>query len=127
MTTQEQNVAIAELCGWEVPDHVRTKTGKSGSPPDFGKNPKTGKWESGIPNYAADLNAMNDAELHSGLNQIDNSSVRIRWVNALREIVGRECPKNKAGAALVSDVDLLTATAAQRAEAFLKTIGAWHD
>jgi len=42
---------------------------------------------------------------------------RVKFVNALRSIVGRRMPKNKAGTPLVSDFDLIDAIISERAEA----------
>lgn len=46
--------------------------------------------------------------------------LRIRWINALRSIVAKNCPKNKMGSPLVSDIDLLTASLEERFEALEK-------
>lgn len=43
---------------------------------------------------------------------------RVAWLAALRAIVGRRCAKNKAGAALVSDFDLIWSTEDERKEAW---------
>lgn len=43
---------------------------------------------------------------------------RVAFMAALRAIVGRRCAKNKAGAALVSDFDLVWATEDERKEAW---------
>lgn len=44
-------------------------------------------------------------------------SKKIKWVNALRGVVARRMPVNNSGWAVVSDVDLLLATEAEREEA----------
>jgi len=55
--------------------------------------------------------AEKEAGLHSNL------ELRIKWINALRAIVGRRVPKNKSGVPLVTDVDLLLAEPHERMEA----------
>ena len=62
-----------------------------------------------------------------GLHNRDNHALRIKWVNALRAIVSRRMPKNKMGATIISDVDLLTASPAERLEALLKAVGKWKE
>lgn len=76
-----------------------------------------------MPDYDSDLNALADAR-----NQLINTrELRIKWVTNLRKVVGRGCEHNKAGAPLVSDIDLLFATVPELAEALLKTLGLWGD
>ena len=67
------------------------------------------------------LDTLHEAEKAAGLHNRENSQLRTKWVNKLRDIVAVECPKNKMGAPLVSDVDLLNASFEQRTEAFEKT------
>lgn len=47
------------------------------------------------------------AEQGVGLLDKNNLQLRVRWVNALRTIVGSSMPKNKSGCPLVSDIDLI--------------------
>jgi hypothetical protein len=54
------------------------------------------------------------AEDDAGLNDRSNSELRVKWINTLRKIVGERVPKNASGVPLVSDVDLLLATEAER-------------
>lgn len=51
-----------------------------------------------------------------------NSIMRVRWINALRRVVGKRIPKNAAGAALTSDVDLLLATDEEHLEVIQELI-----
>ena len=51
---------------------------------------------------------MNTAEQRRQL--VTTVDLKVRYLNALREIVGARCPKNKAGSPLVSDYDLLDAS-----------------
>lgn len=49
-----------------------------------------------------------------------NVALRVKWVNALRTIVGATMPKNKSGVSLVSDIDLILASDEQRQAALDK-------
>lgn len=66
------------------------------------------------------LDECRAAELSAGLGDRENPALRVRWVSILRAIVAEGCPKNRVGAALVSDIDLLLATAEQRHAALAK-------
>ena len=69
-----------------------------------------------------DLNDCHEAEKQAGLHDRDNRALRVKWINNLRKIVSRRCPVNKAGSSLVTDVDIMTASAAERAEALYLTL-----
>lgn len=72
-----------------------------------------------VPSYNRDLNALAAAR-----DQLINTpELRIRWVNTLRDVVGRTCTRrNKLGKPLVSDIDLLFATPEQLAETLVLTL-----
>ena len=57
------------------------------------------------------------AEADAGLHDRSNHAVRVKWINALRKIVGERSPKNLSGVPLVSDVDLLLASDVERWQA----------
>jgi hypothetical protein len=100
MTDEQINAAIAEACGW--PGNLICT--------DFNGN----LWPADPPNYCKDLNAMHEAE------KVLNSSEEKMYFANLKEIVGdliwyRNPCKN------------YRATARQRAEAFLRTLGKWED
>lgn len=104
MTDQEINIAIAEACGWTsfyCAGHF-----VCAHPP--GENKSTD-----LPDYCADLNAMHSVEAEMLGHQM------IRYQASLNEI----CPKDPH----VSCWDLIHASARQRAEAFMRTIGKWRD
>ena len=63
---------------------------------------------------------VRDQEEAIGLLDRTNTALRVRWVNALRTIVGAEMPKNKSGVSLVSDIDLILASDEQRLAALEK-------
>jgi len=110
MNKEQQRIAIAEACGWTeigVIDylcgiHPQMLNAKAydGSPliPPI--------WE--IPDYLNDLNAMHEAE------KIFNHALYCRYINELCDVT------------IKGNNSMYMATAAQRAEAFLKTIGKWE-
>tara|TARA_R110000868_G_scaffold202903_1_gene450763 strand:+ start:77 stop:421 length:345 start_codon:yes stop_codon:yes gene_type:complete len=114
MTTKEINIAIAIACGWKVstgfagigsmhhPTHCTCFDGPGCS----------------VPDYLTDLNAMHEAE-----KMIPFISRQAYYENILFTVF-----KDPAGDG--SHVEMWAvchATAAQRAEAFLRTIGKWTD
>ena len=106
MSPEQQRIAIAEACGWRI--KRRDITGFNVWEPDA-KLPAQlcNNLENKIPDYLKDLNAMHDAE-----NVLTNEQWWL-FVEFLTEIRG-------GGVALC-----ISATAAQRAEAFLKTLNLW--
>ena len=63
-----------------------------------------------------------DIQIH-GIADNANAALRVKFVSALREIVGRRAPRNAMGTPLVSDVDLLCAGLDEWREAVDKVIG----
>lgn len=116
MTDTEINRAIAEACGWvlvkddpdfqeywEHPNDGR-KIGVAANPYPF-------------PDYVNDLNAMYGAEDSLlGLNKAE-------FAVQLCRVVGRDWPSGIG----VGSFAHIHATAAQRAEAFLRTIDKWEE
>jgi hypothetical protein len=105
MTPEQQRIAIAEACGWLF-DHVRNDAMYYLPEKDF---------HVGDPLH--DLNAMHEAE--QTLWEKD-WTCRHDFVDKLSRIMS---PTH--GHHQQSGLDLLDATAAERAEAFLRTIGKW--
>jgi hypothetical protein len=99
MKPEQQRIAIAEACGWGVFANTR--------PTD-------------LPDYCSDLNAMHEAE--KVFWQIDWSYRSIFNDHLANIIKKREVNRNEWNAET-----LLDATAAQRAEAFLRTINKWEE
>lgn len=118
MTPEKQRIAIAEACGWK-PDDDGDKTGWGGSwirQRLIGKKPtfSDGKVvsyliEQPVPDYPTDLNAMHEAE------KVLTYAQHCFYCDVLEMVVG--------GPAYMQAV---RATAAQRAEAFLKTLDLWE-
>ncbi len=65
-------------------------------------------------------NTIRPKEEAAGLLDKANIALRVKWVNALRAIVGSTMPKNKSGVSLVSDIDLILASDEQRFQALEK-------
>lgn len=102
MTPNKINRAIAEACGWKP---LPVPVGHGGIPL-FDKE----EWkEKTCPNYHGDLNAMHEAE-----GTLTPRQLETYW-RELLALNGNHFPY------------ALNATAAQRAEAFLRTIGKWED
>lgn len=127
MTPEQQRIAIAEACGWRFDKSkhghwfVREPNGNTHEP-GFGqwepfsaitgdKNPEMSplyRAESLVPDYLSDLNEMHEAE-----KVLEADAVRRAfYVGELQRLTGRSG---------------VFSTAAQRAEAFLRTLGKWKD
>ena len=112
MTDEQINIAIAEACGWRQSQANHPKSGRlvtiwTDGKSNFDHNRKP-------PNYCKDLNAMRDVEMTLPIVGEDNQ----RWENTRPAFRWR----------LVSICEHpIHATARQRAEAFLKTIGKWEE
>ena len=102
MTPEQQRIAIAEACGWTV-THWKV------NPFDvIATKDGTEYLLKHLPNYPFDLNAMHEAEkVLTWKNQGD-------YAAALGRSYDGSFPH-------------VTATASQRAEAFLRTIGKWEE
>jgi hypothetical protein len=109
MNREKQRIAIAEACGW--------KPGKCPCGEDIcnaWKTPAGDNWEY-LPDYLTDLNAMHQAEMvlsrGEHYNQTGGFGLYVKNLGLVR--CGR--------------LHLIEATAAERAEAFLRTVGKWED
>jgi len=118
---EAQRIAIAEACG------VTIREEQDGSGLWSAEGPRWSSYKTGLslnhaqrvslPDYLNDLNAMHEAE--KGL----TPEQRDTYICHLGTVVGHWDIFEDIGA-----VDAIaTATAAQRAEAFLRTIGKWTD
>lgn len=123
----EQQIAIAEACGWiPHPDNSKRENsikswhkGKVGNTEcRFLEETRESCWGTtkGLPNYLNDLNAMHEAEnaIMTG-DLMDTTSIQYRYSHYLYNVV---VPSNR---------QPFRAKASQRAEAFLKTLGLWKD
>ncbi len=111
MTPEAQRIAIAEACGWTDIFHNSFPRGWLGHRPNEDRDNYL------IPDYPNDLNAMHEAEDNLlGMNKAE-------FAVKLCRIVGRDWPNGIAGGSFAH----VNATAAQRAEAFLRTLGKWGE
>ena len=107
MKTEEQNKVIAEYCGWKLvtddpdyhPYYISPKN-------DMFAVDAAYAW---MPKYCSDLNAMHEAE------KILFPKFEIEWHNQLQNVCG--------GSWRI----MLNSSAAQRAEAFLRTLNLWIE
>ena len=113
MTPEQQRVAIAEACGLTNVAPMIVKNVKH-----EGDDITVGIWsdDGWVPQYLNDLNAMHDAEMVVG-------ACWPTYCEHLLEIVEPE-PRTLE---ICHRWNLLHATATQRAEAFLRTIGKWEE
>jgi hypothetical protein len=108
MTDQEINVATADICGWK----------RAGAHLDYGwqsphwHGPK-GECQLVLPDYANDLNAMHEAVMSLP------ADLRVSFNHQLMNMLQPNDPY-----ALDRTIN---ATARQRAEAFLRTLGKWRE
>ena len=107
MTDIAQRVAIAEACGWE-PCH-------KGCDGKTWRHPELHGCQDELPDYLNDLNAMHEAEKTLDVNVDSGDSPRYKYASLL---YGTLTPERD---------QPFRATARQRAEAFLRTIGKWEE
>lgn len=121
MNKEKQRIAIARACGWTCNEydnglwwHQDCVFCQDGRYTD----------EDHIPDYLNDLNAIHEAEKTlADMASDDGGADQLGYAETLADVLGAKWAANNA-----YDIWLLThATAAQRAEAFLKTIGKWED
>jgi hypothetical protein len=98
MTPEQQRIAIAEACGWNTKKEVLGTVYMYRDP--------QGNIAAALPDYLNDLNAMHEAE--------KTLKIGDEWHGYYMHFVDGGGVK-------------INATAAQRAEAFLRTIGKWKD
>lgn len=118
MNPEKQRIAIAEACGWKRDEWTDTgpypETYTGWSHPEHG-------FVQILPDYLSDLNAMHEAERVLRNEQFD------RYRADLWMCVGNEDFAFESCAPLTAIRFFVSATAAQRAEAFLRTIGKWEE
>ena len=109
MNTKAQRIAIAETCGWtEIkPQRLTTGIGYYRTGKLHGVR-KDGSRDYFVPNYLNDLNAMHFAEQFIRRDH-DKWGLYLQFLN-------RTAPECR-----------VHATAAQKAEAFLRAIGKWEE
>lgn len=121
MNPEQQRIAIAEACGWtakEDKDGLWRAVDPSGNMTYTVWVSEMNVWSAGIPYYLSDLNAMHEAE------KVLTPDTRPEYLCQLFDVATR----GRSGLYPVDENYLSHhATAAQRAEAFLRTIGKWEE
>jgi len=117
MTKDEINIAISEICGW-VP--VRNHWEKD----DVSAYCNDSHCHLQLPDYHGDLNAMHEAE-----RTLDGTT---EWNGEENHTCAEEAYMGHLSKAVkdgrfADDWQLITATAAQRAEAFLRVHNLWRE
>ena len=107
MTDQQINIAIAESLGWTNINHGTVQ---------YTARMPNGKWDI-IPNYTSDLNACHELEKTLD-DELDlDYSINLESVTGTRWGANNSYDMSK----------YRSATARQRCEAYLKTIGKWIE
>ena len=125
MTPEAQRIAIAEARGWLVFTRVAENGESHGFPPKGWKpTTKCSAYQSNrlayyLPDYLNDLNAMHEAENIFG--------TTIEKTAYMENILFTMNTDPAGDGSWHEQWDVCHATAAQRAEAFLCTIGKWDD
>jgi hypothetical protein len=114
MNTDKQRIAIAEACGWKCPCGFKEAFACWVRPSAMEHQTE---W---LPDYLVDLNAMHEAEKvltpkYQPAKGESQWSDYLAWLGFCGENKTREV------------YECVTATAAQRAEAFLRTLGKWEE
>ena len=125
MNPEQQRIAIAEACGWshKTLDNEtywwHDENNKSLPPSDDGMR--------ACPNYLNDLNAMHEAEETLDASQCAEYARQLMKHHptyCVTVLDNRFAPTEEIA---YQTYQLLHATATQRAEAFLRTIGKWEE
>ncbi len=113
MSPEKQRIAIAGACGWKPDESHHGVTGEWDTVQWFALRPHPGggayTCDVRVPDYTRDLNAMHEAEKVLTCRQRGEMTL---WIQHM---------------ACAGYGPQLFATAAQRAEAFLRTIGKWEE
>lgn len=122
MTEQAQRIAIAKWMGWQPVDD-----GMTGREPHISDVQYNSIGNRVLPAFTRDLNAMHEAEAKLPREKWSD------WAMTIRRIIHSQCNKPECyvpdtyRAQLISDFWFYHATAAQRAEALLRTLNLWTE
>ena len=119
MKTEEQRIKIAEACGYRKTENWMWSQDRRSRVYLWDRPDRTKQQASSIPDYLGNLNAMAEAEKILDYDQAEQYESEL-WSIIMEFELNQENPKP-------SNFACMTATAAQRAEAFLRTIGKWTE
>lgn len=111
MSEEEINIAIAEACGWRLFSQFKNLWAPPRSVVEYDCDAYQ------LPNYLNDLNAMREAE------ELLDDDQWLEYMLNLQDVLQRDPNRGK----WVVCLDNMHSTAAQRAKAFVKTIGKWKE
>ena len=114
MTPEAQRIAIAEACGWEDIKRYERNYWTGTRPRQSTEDDAQVSME--LPDYPSDLNAMHAAE----------DVIETKWTTYCKTLLAIVEPEPRS-LEVCHYWNLLHATAAQRAEAFLRTLGLWEE
>jgi hypothetical protein len=118
MSPEQQRIAIAKACGWKNFNSASHEGAiQYGQPPNTPYN----SWE--LPDYLGDLNACHEMEELLDEGQKERFGF---WINHLHPFADIHYSEKKKDIQL-EVFSLVHATADQRAEAFLRTLGLWQE
>lgn len=121
MSPEKQRIAIAEACGWRFGVWSSLNDSVNGW---YSPSGRFVGHHGHLPDYPNDLNAIHAVE-----KTLESKLYRIRYIELLSGIISdsRSHDEMEADRTLgCSPFLLTTATAPQRVEAFLKTVGRWE-
>ena len=133
MSPEAQRIAIAEAVGLFRIEPLKRVTRKGKDDPEGVVLWYCEEHHGGaasydeVPFYPRSFMALREAEIALGIHDTDNLELRVKWINALRMVVSRRCPKNNSGSPMVSDIDLLTASEGERCEALVRALKLWEE
>lgn len=124
MSPEKQRIVLAEYCGWKKEyTFVSQDLGSGGEEIQAWISPSGETSCVKIPDYLGDLNAINEVEKKI-LDWYD-------YLSKLQDVVQRDVGIGKHDRNFDEDYGwagaMINATAVQRAEAFLKTVGKWEN
>lgn len=124
MTLDQQRIRIAKACGWKNITLDRVPWKHQYEKFLVGDNPNNTVSRSLVPDYLNDLNACHEMEKTLAPTQDERECCTGKWTeygSNLASVCGYD-PHDRA----LFSWEVYHATAAQRCEAFLKTIGKWE-
>lgn len=134
MTTEAQRIAIAEACGWTAIENCGGAGGFIAKMPDgqilwddcLGAT-QVDAIDANCPDYLNDLNAMHEArKVFNTLAPLRRDQWWGRYIGHLCNVCNCDLPWMPYNETVAWEA-MLSSTAEQQAEAFLRTIGKWED